>query len=59
MLIQKKYDYLEKLVLIGDTKIGKSDIPNRLMKNSFNNENCTTIGVEFFVFTKVLSNTMF
>ena len=29
MLVQKKYDYLEKLVLIGDTKIGKSDIPNR------------------------------
>lgn len=59
MLIQKKYDYLEKLVLIGDTKIGKSDIPNRLMKNSFNNENRTTIGVEFFGFTKVLSNTIF
>ena len=59
MLIQKKYDYLEELVLIGDTKIGKSDIPNRLMKNSFNNENRTTIAVEFFVFTKVLSNTIF
>ena len=59
MLVQKKYDYLEKLVLIGDTKIGKSDIPNRLMKNSFNNENYTTFVVEFFVFTKVLSNTIF
>ena len=59
MLVQKKYDYLEKLVLIGDTKIGKSDIPKRLMKNSFNNENYTTFVVEFFVFTKVLSNTIF
>ena len=59
MLIQKKYDYLEKLVLIGDTKIGKSDIPNRLMKNSFNNENYTTFAVGFCVFTKVLSNTIF
>lgn len=59
MLIQEKFDYFEKLVLIGDTKIGKSDIPNRLMKNSFNNENRTTIGVEFFEFTKVLSNTIF
>ena len=59
MLIQKKYDYLEELVLIGDTKIGKSDIPNRLMKNSFNNENYTTIGVDFCVFTKILSNTIF
>lgn len=59
MLVQKKYDYLEKLVLIGNTKIGKSDIPNRLMKNSFNNENYTTFVVEFFVFTKVLSNTIF
>ena len=29
------------------------------MKNSFNNEIFTTIGVEFFVFTKVLSNTIF
>ena len=59
MLIQKKYDYLEKLVLIGDTKIGKTDIPNRLMKHSFNNENYTTIAAEFCVFTKVLSNTIF
>ena len=58
MLIQEKYDYLEKLLLIGDTKIGKRDIPNRLMKNSFNNENYTTIAVEFCVFTKVLSNTI-
>lgn len=59
MLIQEKFDYFEKLVLIGDTKIGKSDIPKRLMKNSFNNENYTTFVVEFFVFTKVLSNTIF
>ena len=29
------------------------------MKNSFNNENYTTFVVEFFVFTKVLSNTIF
>ena len=29
------------------------------MKNSFNNENFTTIGVEFCVFTKVLLNTIF
>ena len=28
------------------------------MKNSFNNENYTTIAVEFCVFTKVLSNTI-
>lgn len=59
MLIQEKFDYFEKLVLIGDTKIGKSDIPKRLMKNSFNNQSFITIGVEFFVFTKVLSNTIF
>ena len=59
MLIQEKFDYLEELVLIGDTRIGKSDIPNRLMKNSFNNQSFITIGVEFFVFTKVLSNTIF
>ena len=59
MLIQEKFDYFEKLVLIGDTKIGKTDIPKRLMKNSFNNENYTTFVVEFFVFTKVLSNTIF
>ena len=58
MSSEMKYDYLEKLVLIGDTKIGKSDIPYRLMNNSFRNNNYTTIGVEFFTFTKVLLNTV-
>ncbi|EYC40167.1 hypothetical protein Y032_0626g825 [Ancylostoma ceylanicum] len=41
------YDYLFKVVLIGDSGVGKSNLLSRFARNSFNLESKTTIGVEF------------
>ena len=42
-----EYDYQYKIVLIGDPGVGKSNICLRYMKNDFNKDSKTTIGVEF------------
>ncbi|KAG2260974.1 hypothetical protein Bca52824_068053 [Brassica carinata] len=41
------YDYLFKLVLIGDSGVGKSNLLSRFTKNEFSTETKSTIGVEF------------
>ncbi|PKU79279.1 ras-related protein RIC2 [Dendrobium catenatum] len=41
------YDYLFKLVLIGDSGVGKSNLLSRFTRNEFNLESKSTIGVEF------------
>jgi Ras-related protein Rab-11A len=41
------YDYLFKVVMIGDSGVGKSNLLMRYTKGEFNLESKTTIGVEF------------
>uniref|UniRef100_A0A6G3MHP7 Ras-related protein Rab-25 n=1 Tax=Henneguya salminicola TaxID=69463 RepID=A0A6G3MHP7_HENSL len=41
------YDYLFKIVLIGDSGVGKSNLLTRFTRNEFNLESKSTIGVEF------------
>jgi small GTP-binding protein len=41
------YDYLFKIVLIGDSGVGKSNILSRFTRNEFSLESKSTIGVEF------------
>lgn len=41
------YDYLFKVVLIGDSGVGKSNLLSRFTKNEFSRESKSTIGVEF------------
>ncbi|QRV86873.1 small GTPase family Rab protein [Ceratobasidium sp. AG-Ba] len=41
------YDYLFKVVLIGDSGVGKSNLLSRFTRNEFNVESKSTIGVEF------------
>ncbi|GER43045.1 RAB GTPase homolog A1F [Striga asiatica] len=41
------YDYLFKLVLIGDSGVGKSNLLSRFARNEFSLESKSTIGVEF------------
>lgn len=43
----EEYDYLFKIVLIGDSGVGKSNLLSRFTKNEFNLESKATIGVEF------------
>ena len=44
---QEAYDYLFKVVMIGDSGVGKSNLLMRYTKGDFNIESKTTIGVEF------------
>lgn len=43
----KSYDYLFKIVLIGDSGVGKSNILSRFTRNEFEINTKSTIGVEF------------
>lgn len=42
-----KYDFLYKIVLVGDSGVGKSNLLSRFKKNEFTHESKSTIGVEF------------
>ena len=44
---EEDYDYLFKIVLIGDSGVGKTNLLSRFTKNEFNLESKPTIGVEF------------
>ena len=42
-----KFDYWFKILLIGNSKSGKSQIMSRLASNSFNGMHTPTIGIDF------------
>jgi Ras-related protein Rab-11A len=44
---EEVYDCLFKVVMIGDSGVGKSNLLMRYTKGEFNIESKTTIGVEF------------
>jgi len=45
--VEQDYDYLFKIVLIGDSGVGKTNILSRFTRNEFCLESKSTIGVEF------------
>ena len=47
------YDFVGKIVVIGESNVGKSNILTRYCKNEFEKETKMTIGVEFF--TKIVT----
>ena len=51
-----EYDYLFKLVVIGDSGVGKSSICTRYTKNVYNDMFLTTIGVDFECHTITLDD---
>ena len=52
----KEYDLLFKLILIGDSYVGKSNILLKYLKNQFNENSKTTIGVEFGTKNIIINN---
>ncbi|KAF0984101.1 hypothetical protein FDP41_008016 [Naegleria fowleri] len=46
-MIEKEYDYLYKIVVIGDSAVGKSSLIVRFAKNEFKFNTKPTIGVDF------------
>lgn len=43
----ESYDFIFKIVLLGDSGVGKSNLVFRFTKNEFNKDSKSTIGVEF------------
>lgn len=52
----ESYDYLFKIVLIGDSAVGKTNLLSRFAKNEFSLETKATLGVEFACKTVVSDN---
>lgn len=50
------YDYLFKIVILGDSKVGKSNLIDRFVNDSFFDGNITTFGVDFKIRTVVFDN---
>lgn len=44
---EDQYDFIWKVVLVGDSGVGKTNLLSRFTRNEFNAESKTTIGVEF------------
>ena len=51
-----KYDFLLKIVLIGDSGVGKSNLLLRYTKDEFKMQSQMTIGVEFATKSIVIQN---
>jgi len=41
------YDYIFKVIMIGNSNTGKSSILNRYLNNKFNDNDICTIGVDY------------
>lgn len=52
----QKIDYVFKVVLIGDSAVGKSQILARFARNEFSLDSKATIGVEFQTKTLVIEH---
>jgi small GTP-binding protein len=58
MAFDEDYVYLFKIVLIGDSGVGKSNLLSRYTRNEFNLDTKTTIGVEFATKNITIENKM-
>lgn len=52
----QKIDYVFKVVLIGDSAVGKSQLLARFARNEFNIDSKATIGVEFQTRTQLIDH---
>ena len=47
MADEDKYEMMAKVILIGDSSVGKTNIMSKYLKNQFNENSKATVGVEF------------
>eukprot|EP00106_Octopus_bimaculoides_P002079 XP_014769521.1 PREDICTED: ras-related protein Rab-11B-like [Octopus bimaculoides] len=47
MATEEQYDFIWKVVLVGDSGVGKTNLLYRFTRNDFSSESKSTIGVEF------------
>ena len=52
----EEYDYLYKILLIGNSSVGKSSIFNRYVDNCYSDLSVSTIGVDFKIKTLKINN---
>ena len=52
------YDYLFKIIPVGDSGVGKSNIISRFTKNEFKLDQKSTIGIEFAARTVEVSDAL-
>lgn len=55
---KENFDYLFKIVLIGNSAVGKTNLLSRLTRNEFATDSKATIGVEFGTMTFKINNDM-
>lgn len=53
---REKFDYLFKIVLIGNSAVGKTNLLSKLTRNEFSTNSKATIGVEFGTITFKIDN---
>lgn len=56
LMINDQFDFLFKLVLTGDSSVGKTNILSRFVNNKFDENQKTTIGVEFCTKNMIIDN---
>ena len=47
MADEEEYEMMTKIILIGDSSVGKTNIMSKYLKNQFNENSKATVGVEF------------
>ena len=47
MADEEEYEMMAKIILIGDSSVGKTNIMSKYLKNQFNENSKATVGVEF------------
>ena len=47
MTEEEDYDMIFKIVIVGDSSVGKTNIMNKYLKNEFKEDSRATVGVEF------------
>lgn len=55
---EENYNFVFKVVLIGESGVGKTNLLSRFTRNEFNHDSRTTIGVEFSTRTVMVGNAM-